>query len=98
MQDYNERRHYPRMQVECPARIESAGLGGGATVKNLSGGGLLVWADHEISPGSTLKVEVRPVNDTTPPMVAEVRVLRSSPVVDTAGSFAVACRISRVLG
>jgi hypothetical protein len=99
MQDYREKRNYPRMAIECPASFQViGGDGGGAIVKNLSGGGLLVWIDREISPGASLQIEIKPVNDITPPMVAEVRVVRSTPVGDADGSFAVACQIRRVLG
>jgi hypothetical protein len=97
--EYSEKRIYPRMQVECPARIEMAGdRFNRAVVKNLSGGGLMIWVDREIAAGAMLKVEVRPICDTTPPMVAEVDVLRSSPLAGGAGSFALACRINRLLG
>lgn len=99
MLEYREKRNYPRMEIECPASFRVAGgAGGGAIVKNLSGGGLLVWIDRDIVPGETLQMEIKPVNDITPPMIAEVQVLRSTPVGGVDGSFAVACRISRVLG
>ncbi len=99
MQNYREKRHYPRMETECPARFEHAGGGaGGAIVKNLSGGGLLAWVDQEIPAGSVLTVTLKPINDTTPPMVAEVKVVRSAVLAQSDGNFAVACQISRVCG
>ena len=99
MQDYEEKRSYPRMAIECPASFEIVdGAGGGAIVKNLSGGGLLMWMDRDIEAGLEMKIEIMPVSDITPPMVAEVRVLRCSPMGGEEGSFAVACQISRLLG
>ena len=99
MQDYSEKRNYPRMRIECPASYKIAGGdGGGAVVRDLSGGGLLVWIDRELAPGAVLTMEVRPISDITPPMVAEVEVLRTTPVCGAKGGFAVACQISRVLG
>lgn len=99
MQDYREKRNYPRMDIECPASFHVVGgEGGGAIVKNLSGGGVLVWIDRDIAPDSVLKIEIKPISDITPPMIAEVRVLRSTPLGETDGSFAVACQIRRVLG
>ena len=99
MQDYNEKRNYPRMTIECPANFKIVGGGGGgAIVKNLSGGGLLMSIDHGIAEDSVMQIEIKPVNDITPPMVAEVRVLRCSPAADLGGSFSVACQISRLLG
>lgn len=99
MVDYREKRNYPRMDIECPASFQVVdGDGGGAIVKNLSGGGLLMWLDREIESNATLMLEIKPVNDITPPMTAEVQVLRCTPVDGGQGSFAVACQISRVLG
>lgn len=99
MLEYDEKRNYPRMTIDCPARFQVVGgEGGGAIVKNLSGGGVLMWIDRDFAPGSALQIEIRPISDITPPMVAEVRVVRSTAVGDDEGSFAVACQISRVLG
>jgi hypothetical protein len=99
MQNYNEKRGYPRMNIECPASFDIVGEGaGGAVVKNLSGGGVLIWLDRVVDAGAELTIEIKPINDITPPMLAEMRVVRCSPVVEAAGSFAVACAINRVLG
>jgi hypothetical protein len=99
MLEYREKRNYPRMDIDCPASFEIVGGdGGGAIVKNLSGGGLLMWIDRNVAPESSLNIEIKPVNDITPPMVAELKVLRCTPVGETEGSFAVACQISRILG
>jgi hypothetical protein len=87
------------MAIDCPASFKIVdGSGGGAIVKNLSGGGLLMLIDHEIVADSEMQIEIKPVNDITPPMVADVRVLRCSRAEDPAGSFFVACQISRLLG
>ena len=99
MQDYDEKRSYPRMKIDCPASFEVVGSsGGGAIVKNLSGGGVLLWIEQDVAPGAELKIEIKPVNDITPPMKAELKVLRCTPVDEATGSFAVACEISRILG
>ena len=99
MQDYNEKRNYPRMAIECPASFQVVdGEGGGAIVKNLSGGGLLMWLDRQIEADSEMKIEIKPVNDITPPMVADVKVVRCTPAADAEGRFSVACQILRLLG
>jgi hypothetical protein len=99
MQDFSEKRNYPRMQIECPASFQIVdGAGGGAIVKNLSGGGVLMWIDHDIAADSVLRLQIKPISDTTPPMIAEVRVLRCVPIGETDGGFAVACQIQRILG
>ena len=99
MQDYNEKRNYPRMAIECPASFQIVGgEGGGAIVKNLSGGGLLMSMEHQLGAGEELKIEIKPANDITPPMVAEVQVVRCTPENDQQGRYAVACQITRLLG
>jgi hypothetical protein len=45
-----------------------------------------------------MRIEIKPVNDITPPMVAEVRVLRCTPGADPEEDYSVACQISRLLG
>lgn len=94
------RRSFPRIHIECPAkvRIGKEGDTKGAIVKNLSGGGVLMWVEQALEPGARLQIEIRPVNQITPPMSAEVQVLRCHPVAEGEGSFAVACQIERVLG
>lgn len=99
MRDYDEKRGYPRMEIECPASFAIVGEDdGGAIVQNLSGGGVLMWVERALNPGDELTIEVKPIKDITPPMRASVRVLRCSPVDESSGGFAVACVIERVLG
>lgn len=102
MLEYREKRNYPRMEIDCPASIRVVGGDGagseGAIVKNLSGGGVLMWLEHTIEPDAVLTIEIKPVRDITPSMSAEVRVLRCMPVEGGDGSFAVACEIQRILG
>ena len=99
MQDYTEKRNYPRMAIECPASFQVVGgEGGGAVVRNLSGGGLLMSMDRELGAGAQLKIQIKPANDITPPMVAEVRVVRCTPENAEPGRYAVACQITRLLG
>jgi len=97
MLKYADQRRFPRMEVECPARFRVVGEGEvtGAIVKNLSGSGLLMWIDHEVEVGTRLTIEVFPMMDVTPPLFAEVEVVRTVDVED--GNFAVACQIEQVL-
>ena len=68
MLDYREKRNYPRMDIDCPASFTVVdGKGWGAIVKNLSGGGVLMWIDHQIAADATpSQIEIKPVNDITP--------------------------------
>ena len=99
MQDYDEKRNYPRMAIGCPASFQIVGgEGGGAIVKNLSGGGLLMSMESQLDVGSELKIEIKPAKDITPPMVAQVQVVRCTPESGEQGRYAVACQITRLLG
>ena len=99
MLDYAEKRCFPRMEIDCPASFALEGESdyAGAIVKNLSGGGVLMWLEKAVDPGTVLSIEILPLSDITPPMKAMVRVLRCTPVDDTAGQFAVGCTMERVL-
>jgi len=99
MLDTNEKRNFPRMNLDCPASFSVTGDSGrsGAIVKNLSGGGVLMWVDGQVEPGTVLSIEVAPPNSITPPMKAEMRVLRCTPVDGADGQFAVACAMERIL-
>ena len=57
-----------------------------------------MWMDVECPMDAEMKIEIKPVNDITPPMVAEDKVIRCAPVGGENGSFAVACQINRLLG
>ncbi len=97
MLKYADQRRFPRMEVECPARfrVMDENEATGAIVKNLSGSGLLMWIDHEVEVGTRMTLEVYPKMDVTPPLYAEVEVVRTVDVED--GNFAIACQIERVL-
>lgn len=100
MLDYEEKRDFPRMPVECPARVSlhENDQARAAIVKNLSGGGMLMWLDQVVEAGSELDITVEPGTDLTPPLDARVRVLRCTRLSEGEGSFAVACRIEKMLG
>lgn len=100
MLDYHEKRGFPRMELDSPARFRVAGEAAqqGAIMKNLSGGGALMWIGNgDVGAGTVLTVEVTAPHPLTPPMRAEVRVLRCTPVEDAEGQFAIGCMMQRVL-
>jgi hypothetical protein len=99
MLDDENRRAFKRMTIDCPAsvRIGSDGETEGAIVKNLSGGGFLVWLEHAMEEGSRFQITVVPKTPITPPLSAMVRVVRCTTVPDSEGSYAVACAIEQVL-
>lgn len=98
MLDTAEQRNFPRLDLECPASFTVSGDGqSGAIVKNLSGGGLLMWIEGSVAPETVITIEVTPVNKITPPMKAQMKVLRCTPVEGAEGQFAVACAMQKIL-
>lgn len=99
MLDRTEKRNFPRMDIECPASftIDGSADNAGAIVKNLSGGGVLMWLEQSVAPDTVMSIEVLPPSSITPPMKARVKVLRCTPVEGAEGQFAVACVTQQVL-
>lgn len=99
MLNYNEKRAFPRMSVDCPAKIRLHGDSSarGAIVKNLSGGGVLIWLDQHMEQGRVFDITVEPGNDLTPPLDARVKVTRCTQLAEGEVSFAIACQIELVL-
>lgn len=99
MLDDDNRRSFARINIDCPAsvRIGADGKTRGAIVKNLSGGGFLLWLDEAVAVDSEFEITVAPSTPITPPLSARVRVVRCDEVPGSEGSFAVACAIAEVL-
>ncbi|MCP3869367.1 MAG: PilZ domain-containing protein [Gammaproteobacteria bacterium] len=94
----SEKRDYPRMEIECPASftVQGENTRTGAIVKNLSGGGVLMWIEGHVEPGTQLNLEVSPPSTITPSMHARMKVLRCTPVDGAQGQFAVACIMEKI--
>jgi hypothetical protein len=99
MLEYSEKRDFPRMAVECPAqfRLEGSDQVDGAIVKDLSGGGVLLWVDQQVEPGSQLSIVIMPGKHITPPLHAKLEVIRCFPLEEEEGSYAAACSIVQLL-
>jgi hypothetical protein len=99
MLEDDNRRRYQRIDIDCPAsvRIGRDGQRQGAVVKNLSGNGLLLWLEQAVDEGAEFEITVCPKTPITPPLTARVRVVRSTAIPDSEGSYAVACSIEEVL-
>ena len=97
MLDYAEKRDFPRMPMDCPARLRllDTDQADNALVRNLRSNGLLLLYPRALEPGSRLNLEIIPGKSVTPPLAATARVLRSNQVGD--GNFHIACQIERIL-
>jgi hypothetical protein len=97
MADYSEKRDFQRMALDCSLeyRISSENTTYQGKIKNLSAKGVLFLGDKSIALGVQLQITVAPVNDITPPMVADVRVTRCDKHDD--GNYYVAGEILQIL-
>lgn len=97
MLDYIEKRDYIRMTVDCAARINLDGIEPlSATVKDLSANGVLLVVDSKIPSGSIGSVSILPGKNITPPLSAEIEVIRCEPLKTQPGKFAAACTITEI--
>jgi len=93
----NEKRDYLRMSVDCPASIELQGVEPiSAIVKDLSATGVLLWIDSKIPSGSFGLISIHPGKNITPPLTAEIEIIRCEPLADDAKTFAAACSIKEI--
>lgn len=101
MGDFDEKRDFHRMSLDCALDYQLAGAGDSrqGRVRNLSARGMLFIAPEELEPGQKLKLVLTPVNTITPPMSAHARVLRCDEVVevgDSGRNWLVACEIEQI--
>ncbi len=78
MLEYDEKRNYIRMDVDCDITYKPTDSD---TVKtgrctSLSGAGLSFIAENAFTPGIAMEVCVLPKNSVTPPMTAYIEVVR----------------------
>jgi len=76
--DYSEKRNFFRMNLECIAdyTINGSGNRKSGVVSNLSGDGISIIADQSVTPGTEVRVSIKPENDVTPPLEVVMEVLR----------------------
>lgn len=78
MQDYDEKRSYIRMNVDCDITYKLANTYESKTGRclSISGAGLSFIAECPFQPGVAMEVTVLPKNTLTPPMTAYIEVVR----------------------
>ncbi len=97
MNDFSEKRSFYRMAVNGPVKFRVNGDSAVSTgsVLNLSSSGLLIASDQEVPVNSSMMVQIIPNKAITPPLTAEVEVLRNEP--DATAGNRIACRIVKLL-
>ena len=98
MLEPSEQRRFHRMAIDSRAQYRVEGNAGfvGATIKNLSTGGMLMWLDRALPADAVAHVVLEPVTRITPPLHAQIRVPRCHPVPESEGVYAVACEIEKI--
>ncbi len=93
MLDYDEKRDYIRMDVDCEITYKMADSDTINTGRctSLSGAGVSFITESAYAFGLAMEIKLLPQNSVIPPMTAFVQVVRSNPRED--GTFEVAATI-----
>lgn len=101
MQSYDEKRDFPRMELDNRVRYwknsdhKDSAI---AVVKNLSGNGLLLYVDKPLELEEEISVEIKPKLKITPARTAIATVTRCQRLPEAQmGEYALACTISEFL-
>lgn len=95
MIDDAEKRDFIRMPMQCPItmRVGDNGPTDRAELRDLSAGGIRFLSPYAVEQGVRVAVRIAPKNPITPPLDAEVNVLRCEPLADR---FEIAAAIASV--
>lgn len=98
MQDYDEKRNYIRMSVDCELSYKLADSSNfyTGTCTSISGSGVSFIADRPFEPGNAMEVNITPKNAITPPMTAFIEVVRNTKLDD--GRYEIAGAIKSIKG
>lgn len=93
MLEYDEKRDYIRMDVDCDMtyKLADADEAKKGRCTSLSGAGVSFIADSSYDTGLAMEVNILPKNSVTPSMTAFIEVVRSTPQDDS--SFEIAASI-----
>ena len=98
MLEYDEKRNYIRMNVDCELtyRLADSNELQRGNCTSISGSGVSFLADRSFEPGRAMEVNITPKNAITPPMTAFVEVVRTSKQDD--GRYEIAAAIKSIKG
>ncbi len=98
MLEYIEKRGFIRMEINCAAKIEFQGIEPvEAVVKDLSATGMQIWVNSPIPEGCVGTVRIEPDNNLTPPLQADIEIIRCEALADQPNTYAAACTIKQML-
>ena len=84
MIDYSEKRDFIRMPVHCPIALRdpAAQLNERARLLDLSATGIRFISPRLLDQGARLEITLSPENSITPPLEAEIAVIRCDEIED----------------
>ncbi len=96
MLEYDEKRDYIRMDIDCDITYRLADsdevLHGRCT--SISGAGISFISDNNYETGKAMEVRVLPARSVTPPMIAFIEVVRSNRLAE--GNYEIAAAIKSI--
>ncbi|MDO9163165.1 MAG: PilZ domain-containing protein [Methylococcaceae bacterium] len=98
MLDYDEKRNYIRMEIDCEVtyRLANSDESHRGHCTSISGAGVSFTANQAFDAGKAMEINVLTKNSITPPMTAFIEVVRSSQNED--GSYEIAASIKSIKG
>ena len=93
--DYTEKRSFIRMQTDSPIAFREIGTEQTHHGKciNLSAVGVLFEAEHRVSPGTRMQIDITPTIEVVQPLQATIEVVRT---LDQDGHYAIAGAITEI--
>ena len=80
MQEYDEKRSYIRMEIDCDItyRLEGSEQIYHGRCSSLSGAGVSFIAEKYFPPGKAMEINIIPKSSVTPPMTAFIEIVRTT--------------------
>jgi hypothetical protein len=98
MLEYDEKRNYIRMDIDCDItyRLADSDEVHHGRCSSISGAGVSFIADQSFDSGKAMEINVIPKNTVTPSMIAFIEVIRSTQLGD--GNYEIAATIKSIKG
>lgn len=98
MLEYDEKRNYIRMEVDCDIlyKLMDSNEEFKGVCTTISGSGVSFITDQNFEPGIAMEIKILPKSATTPPMNAFIEVVRS--MQQEANKYEIAATIKSIKG
>lgn len=95
--DFAEKRDFIRMFIDAPVDFSITGTGEWfkGTGQDLSGGGLSFSTQQSLSEGDKVDIKLHPITPVTPPLEAQVTVIRADQL--EGDTYSISTKIEKIL-